>query len=396
MTRPPLLFYCQHSVGMGHLMRSLTLTRALAARFDVTLVVGGLLPELAAVDRQRIVALPPLGLDENGALASRDRRRRLDRAQDLRRRILLDTYRKTRPQAIVVELFPFGRHKFTSELEPMLAEARAARPRPIVCCSLRDLLVSRQGKQGHHDARAVRLLTSYFDSVLVHSDPVFATIEESLAPGVRLPVAVHHTGFVHESAALEGSRPRIRRPSVIVSAGGGLVGEPLLHAAIEAQSLILAKRRRPMAIVAGPFLPEDAWRRLRQIASRTPETAIRRSVPSLALEMRSALGSISQCGYNTAMDLIDSGVPAVVVPFGEGAEDEQLKRARRLEALGVLRVVPTSELSPVRLADEMTMLTSFAPAAAKLNLHGARISTDILAAMVHDRAAAATSMRRIA
>jgi predicted glycosyltransferase len=128
MTRPALLFYCQHSVGMGHLMRSLALTRALAARFDVTLVVGGRVPKMAAADRQRIVALPPVGLDRIGALASRDRRRRLDRAQDLRRRILLDTFHKIRPQAVVVELFPFGRHKFTSELEPMLAEARAAGP----------------------------------------------------------------------------------------------------------------------------------------------------------------------------------------------------------------------------------------------------------------------------
>jgi predicted glycosyltransferase len=240
------------------------------------------------------------------------------------------------------------------------------------------------------------MLTSYFDAVLVHSDPAFARIEESLAAGVRLPVDVHHTGFVHESTAVDGSRPRLRRPSMIVSAGGGLVGEPLLHAALEAQSLILARLRRPMTIVAGPFLPEDAWRRLRQAVSRTPETAIRRSVPNLALEMRSALGSISQCGYNTAMDLIVSGVPALVVPFGEGAEDEQLKRARRLEALGVLRVLLPSELSPTRLADEMTTLTSFAPAAAKLNLHGARTTADILAAMVHGRTAAAASMRRTA
>ena len=396
MTRPALLFYCQHSVGMGHLMRSLALTRALAARFDVTLVVGGRLPKMAAADRHRVVELPPVGLDENGALASRDRRRRLDRAQDLRRRILLDTFREIRPQAVVVELFPFGRHKFTSELEPMLAEARAARPRPIVCCSLRDLLVSRLAKQNDHDARAVRMLTSYFDAVLVHSDPAFATIEESLAAGVRVPVEVHHTGFVHDTTAVEGSRPRIRRPSVIVSAGGGLVGEPLLQTALEAQSLILAKLRRPMTIVAGPFLPEDTWRRLRQVAGGTPETAIRRSVPNLALEMRSALGSISQCGYNTAMDLIDSGVPALVVPFGDGAEDEQLKRARRLEASGVLRVLLPSELSPTRLADEMTTLTSFVPAAAKLNLHGARNTADILAAMVHHRAGGATSMRRTA
>ena len=68
MTRPALLFYCQHSVGMGHLMRSLALLRALTTRFDVTLVSGGALPAFAETHGARVVALPPVGLDEHGAL----------------------------------------------------------------------------------------------------------------------------------------------------------------------------------------------------------------------------------------------------------------------------------------------------------------------------------------
>jgi predicted glycosyltransferase len=78
--RPRLLFYCQHSVGMGHLMRSVALTRALSARFDVTFVSGGAVPHVAATRRLQMVLLPPVGVDESGALVSRDRRRRLDRA----------------------------------------------------------------------------------------------------------------------------------------------------------------------------------------------------------------------------------------------------------------------------------------------------------------------------
>ncbi len=35
MTRPTLLMWCQHSVGIGHLVRSLTLAGALATRYDV-------------------------------------------------------------------------------------------------------------------------------------------------------------------------------------------------------------------------------------------------------------------------------------------------------------------------------------------------------------------------
>jgi len=400
MTRPALLFYCQHSVGMGHLMRSLALLRALTTRFDVTLVSGGALPPFAETHGARVVALPPVGLDEHGALVSRDHRRRLDRALDIRRRMLLDAYRASRPRAVIVELFPFGRRKFAAELEPMLQAARAGAhaARPVVCCSLRDILVSRD-KQAKHDDKSMQLLHAYFDAVLVHSDPAFATLEESLAPGVRVPVPVHHTGFVHGSGAARPARRRTPRSSIVVSAGGGLVGEPLLSASIEAQALIPARLRRPLALVAGPFLPEDGWRRLRRLAASAPDVTMRHAVPDLAHELRHAAASVSQCGYNTAMDLLESRVPALVVPYGEANEDEQLKRARRLEALGALRVLPVAEMTPPRLAVEITSLAAFTPTVSRLNLHGADRTADLLEAMLdHDAPAvtAAMPLERIA
>jgi predicted glycosyltransferase len=42
--RPPLLFYCQHSVGLGHLIRSLAVARGLAERLEVVFASGGPLP----------------------------------------------------------------------------------------------------------------------------------------------------------------------------------------------------------------------------------------------------------------------------------------------------------------------------------------------------------------
>jgi predicted glycosyltransferase len=35
MSRPTVLFYCQHSLGLGHLVRSFALAGALAERFRV-------------------------------------------------------------------------------------------------------------------------------------------------------------------------------------------------------------------------------------------------------------------------------------------------------------------------------------------------------------------------
>ena len=70
----------------------------------------------------------------------------------------------------------------------------------------------------------------------------------------------------------------------------------------------------------------------------------------------------------TRDDSLDSRVPALVVPYGGADEDEQLTRARRLEALGAVRVLPADEMTPPRLAAEMASLATFAPAVSGLDL----------------------------
>jgi predicted glycosyltransferase len=115
---------------------------------------------------------------------------------------------------------------------------------------------------------------------------------------------------------------------------------------------------------------------------------MRRMVPDLGHEMRTASGSVSQCGYNTAMDLLDSRVPALVVPSGAN-EDEQVKRARRLEALGAVRVLPATDLTAPRLAAEIAALASFTPTASRLNMSGAERTTQLIDAMLEHNDAAA-------
>ena len=380
IAKPSLLLYCQHSVGLGHLTRSLALAAALRERFAVTFVSGGPVPPGTAMPPDTsLVQLPAVGSDASGRLVSRDGRRSIDRAMSGRRRALFEAWRRIQPDVIVVELFPFGRRKFAAEIEPMLRAARAAAPRPLVYCSLRDILVSRDARQYEYDRWASATLSAYFDGVLVHSDPAFARLEESFT--AEIPVPVEYTGFVHDGSR---GRRQLRAGSILVSAGGGMVGEPLLRCALDAHAL-LPGSRPPMTLLAGPFLPEPAWRGLRQAVAGRHDIVLRRSVRDLAAELGAAAASVSQCGYNTALDLLRSGVPALVVPYGEASENEQLRRARRLEALGALRVLPPSDLDPRRLAAEISRLLGFRPARTSLALDGAACSADFLAAAVRER-----------
>jgi predicted glycosyltransferase len=349
--KPALLFYCQHSVGLGHLTRSYALCAALTRRFDVTLLVGGELPRTIAPPRDvHVVPLPPLGVGPNG-FGSAHPRFTTERAWAVRSERIRATLRATRPAVVLVELFPFGRAKFARELVPLLREARALGA--FTACSVRDILVSAREDQRAHDERARALADELLDAVLVHSDPRFARLEETF--GERLSVPVHYTGFVTGPAP----DPARRDDVVVVSAGGGRVGAPLFRAAIAA-----APNDVRVRVITGPLFPGDV--RL----PRRDNVEIVDAVPDLAAELRTARASISQCGYNTALDIVRTRVPALVVPYATPEEDEQTRRAERLRRLGL---VITGEIDYARLL-------AFTPGHAQLDLDGAQATAELLAA----------------
>ena len=379
--RSSLLFYCQHSLGMGHLVRSFALARALAERHDVVFVNGGRFPPgISAPANVEVVQLPPLGMDEQGRLASLDPMLTVEESFTRRTALLLATLHAHRPRAIVVELFPFGRKKHAREIVPLLESARDASPAPLVLCSLRDILVGAREDQKAFDDRAAQTLGQHFDGVLVHSDPQFARLEESFRPTAPLRVPIHYTGFVTGNPRATHAQPREHR--VLVSAGGGIVGGSLLRAAMTAQRELWPALGLPMTIVAGPFLPEPEWLALAQDAGAIPGLTLLRSVPDLGAEMRRVTLSVSQCGYNTAMDILSSGVKALVVPFTRAQEDEQLKRARRLALRGLVRLLPEDALNADTLARELRQLAGFEPNPAAFDLDGAANTTELIARLL--------------
>jgi predicted glycosyltransferase len=346
-----LLFYCQHSVGLGHLMRSYALCSALAERFEVTLLCGGQLPQgIDPPANVQLVELPPLGVNGNG-FGSENPRYSTERAWQVRSERIHGTLRAIDPKVVLVELFPFGRAKFARELIPLLEEARERGA--FTACSLRDILVSGDAER---DDRARELADAHLDAVLVHCDPQFARLEETFKPSTPLKIPVHYTGFVTGRELPPGPRG----DHVVISAGGGRVGMPLLREAIRALN------GRPMKAIAGPLMPRADFEELQELAPRNVE--LLRSVPDLAAELRRAAASISQCGYNTALDIVRTNVPALVVPYGTPEEDEQQRRAERLQDLGIVK---TADHVDARLLD-------FTPATAQLDLSGAATTRDLL------------------
>jgi predicted glycosyltransferase len=372
-----VLFYVQHLLGIGHWRRAVILGRAIAeAGLETTLLSGGMPEESRAAEPFRIIQLPPARAADagfrmivDGAGTPID-----DAFRRMRREQVLAALADTRPDILLIEGFPFGRRAFRFELEPLIAAARAATPRPAVLCSIRDVLVAKSDP-----ARIAEVLAAIerdFDGVLVHGDPAFVPLEASFPAAGQIAGKLRYTGYVVEAGATTAAAAP-RRREVIVSAGGGAVGMPLYRAALAARPLTpLASA--PWRILAGPHLPEPDFAALG--AALPQGVALERFRADFPALLRHALLSISQAGYNTVLDILEARARAVVVPFAAGNETEQGLRAELLARAGVMEIVPEAELSGERLAAAIgRALAASPPQAPAIGRDGAARTAALLA-----------------
>jgi predicted glycosyltransferase len=375
-----LLFYVQHLLGVGHFRRAMALARACeAAGIEVILASGGR-PVEGIAPAGRLVQLPPAeSADSSFARIVDEAGRPIDDAwRERRREALLDLFAQTQPDLLLIEQFPFGRRAFRFELMPLLEAARNGPRRPIVACSLRDVLVAKSDPQ--RQAEMIALVRRYFDRVLVHGDPAVIPLEASFPAATALTDRLSYTGYVLDTAvAASPARGENDRPGeILVSAGGGAVGRPLIEAALAARPLT-QWRDKPWRIVTGPGMAERDLAALRDLL---PEgVALDRVRPDLpALFARCHL-SISQAGYNTVMELLSVRARALVVPFAEASETEQTLRARRLAALEMIDVIETDALLPAKFAAAIDRAAARERPVIDLHFDGAAQSARILKAL---------------
>ncbi|HRI39805.1 MAG TPA: hypothetical protein PLO50_14715, partial [Nitrospira sp.] len=179
--KPRILIYCQHVLGMGHLIRSMAIARALK---NCTVVFNNGGESLSGVEVPpwvTVVNLPPISSDsEFQELNIHSDNSTLEQIQLARKKELFERFDHFHPDVVVIELFPFGRKRFAFELLPLLAHIRLAAPSTRVVCSLRDILVTKPDQTRHEDW-VVSLMNRYFDVLLIHSDPTFQTLDETFS-----------------------------------------------------------------------------------------------------------------------------------------------------------------------------------------------------------------------
>jgi predicted glycosyltransferase len=368
-----VLIHVQHLLGTGHLARATTLARALGAAGIYTVVASGGVPTRIAGDGFELVQLAPARARDAAFDAILDADGRvIDEAWRTRRRVeLLDLLARTAPRVVVTELYPFGRRAFAFELDPLIARARAAGA--AIISSVRDILVTKR-KPGRAEAMRDTALAAY-DRVLVHGDAGLVPFARTFPCADEIAHLVRHTGYLVEPPPADDGGTE-GRGEVLVSAGGGPVGRALFEAALSARRAgLLADRRWRFLAAPGTWRPDDLPS---GVIVEAPRADFRRMLGRAAL-------SISFAGYNTALEAVMAGVPAVLVPFVDGGETEQADRAAAFAEAGLAATIPPGAPTPGALVEAARRALAAGPPARLPDTDGAARSVALVRALMEKR-----------
>ena len=247
-------------------------------------------------------------------------------------------------------------------------------PPARVVCSLRDILVEKSDPAAY-EARVLDRLNRFFDALMIHADREVIRLEETFGRSAEIAVEQVYTGFVAPRPAPDARR-RLRRQLglgeneklIVASAGGGNVGRELLEAVLAAFQHLPRNSDCRLHVFTGPFAAAEAFESFQRFANQ--RCRIFRFTPDFVSYLAAADLSVSMAGYNTSMNILATGVPALVWPFPQNRE--QGLRAGRLERRGALTVLAAPDLAPGPLAKRMQEALERDPApAGGINLDGA-------------------------
>jgi predicted glycosyltransferase len=362
-----VMFYCQHILGMGHLIRSVEIVRGLIPDFQICFINGGqVIEEFEFPPEIEVINIPAIKTDsEFTELTPVDDSLTMSELENIRTKILLDTCDRFQPDILIIELFPFGRRRFSFELIPLIEKAKAMGTK--IVSSVRDIVVTKQNQQ-RHEEKVCRLINKYFDMLLIHGDPNFVKLNLSFSRIDDLTCPVHYTGYVVQPLP----QPQLiaNKPIILVSVGGGRFGHDLLECVAHTAPILKEQIPHHLQVFTGAFSPDEVLVKLQQITKNLDNITIERYTPNFLNYMQQADLSIGMSGYNTTMNILSTGVKAMMMAFQGNNDKEQETRLKKLDNLGRVKMIQSEDLNPEKFAEQIISYLQQDKTELSLNLDG--------------------------
>ena len=354
-----VLIYSHDTFGLGNIRRMLEVARHLvhsSSEVSVLVITGSpMLHAFRIPPRIDYVKLPCLSRNVEGRYGARFLDLSLDATVRLRANLIRSTITDFAPDLILVDKKPFG---VEDELSGALVALQSHAVRPKLVLLLRDILDSPEAttsvwrKNGCFEA-----IEAYYDQVLVVGSPEIFDLRREYRFPPFAAAKVTFCGYIAREAG-RVSRADARRelgvrtdePLVLVTPGGGEDGHTLIDACLAGLRTLPARQQPRTHIVCGPEMAEAQRVAIRAAAATLPRVSLQDFSDDMMSLMAAADVVVSMGGYNTVCELLTLRKRAVVVPRVKPSQ-EQCIRAERMAAIGLLRMLHPSRLTPAALLD---------------------------------------------
>lgn len=345
-----VFLYSHDSVGLGHLRRNLAIAGEIATTFpnsSMMIVTGSpCATQFQLPPNTDLVKIPSISKDKKGRYITLNLSDSLQETLKFRSNMILETFRSFKPGLVIMD------HQLTGLKGEALEMLREAKNEGVLTFyGLRDVKDDPEVVKQHWDTPESRwALNECYDRVCIYGVPEVFDPCVAFAPYLDKVKHVDFTGYIVPEVKKVASNPiPRRRKKVLVTFGGGSDGEHRAQRYV--QALATSPAHWDSHIITGPLMDADIKRRLRDQAKKIqPIGSIKvqrfhSNIPALLQQVDAV---VSMAGYNSCAEILQSGVPAVLLPRSFPRK-EQVIRATRMAELGWVTALPAADPDPDEL-----------------------------------------------
>lgn len=351
-----VMAYSHDGFGLGHLRRNTNI----AARFvrqrpgsNVLLLVGcsvgSFFGSQAGVDFIKVPSIVKVAAEDWHPL---NLRISPEKMKGLRASMIQKAAEVFRPDLFLVDHVPTG---VWAELLPTLQMFREREDPPRTVLGLRDIVNApdtvRELWRRENIYRAIR---NHYDEVLIYGCPSVFDTASQYGLDVEFPGKITYCGYIcsdepHKTRKQMREELEIRKDKlVVVTAGGGRDGYPMLQVCLDALQLFGQDPPCEVILIAGPLMDPEQKARL-QIQAEGLKVRMLSHVFDNLNYMNAADLVITMAGYNSLCEILRLRKKSLVLPRA-GPSAEQIMRAKYFAERGLIDMIHPQDLSPKLLA----------------------------------------------
>src|SRR5215471_6719343 len=351
-----IMTYSHDGYGLGHMRRNSTIAASFVRQMphaSVLMLVGcpvgaffNLPPGVDFIKVPSIIKVAagsyePLGIHVG-----------VEKTKMLRASTIATAAAVLQPDILLVDHVPTG---VWDELLPTLRVLKASKNHPWIVLGIRDIIDAPDVvRELWHREGTFKAINTYYDDVLIYGcrDVFDAALEYGLYDEVQKKIT--YCGYVcsqrpHKTKSeMWQDLGLTKEKLVLVTAGGGHDGYPMMHACMDAFQLVGEDPPFEVIFVAGPLMEHSLKKSLRGQGVELKIRVLSHVHESLGY-LEAADLVITMAGYNSICEILNLKKRALVIPR-EGPRAEQKMRSQIFAERGIVDVLYANELSPEKLA----------------------------------------------